>query len=363
LHTPKQNTKVLVAPLDWGLGHATRCIPLIKALLASGYEVILAGEGPQASLLQSEFPGLTLLPLRGYRVTYSKRKSAMVLKLLWQLPKIWQAIRFEKRWLQQQIGRHSIQLVISDNRYGLHHPLVKSIFITHQLTIKAPIRVVEKWMQQIQYRLIQSFTICWIPDIAGLPNAAGILSHPQLLPSIPTQYIGWLSRFRKQTTEPLYSYCIILSGPEPQRSQLEAILLDQLKTVTEKVLFIRGLPGEKALPSTAENIICKNHLPQEALQKALLQSEWIISRSGYTTVMELLCLQKRAILIPTPGQTEQEYLAERLHTQHRAYAIAQSVFEWHTAIREAAAFRYEWPEEGGFQSEMLPAYINQVMNE
>lgn len=363
MHTPKQNTKVLIAPLDWGLGHATRCIPLIKALLASGYEVMLAGEGAQATLLKTEFPHLPLIPLRGYRVRYSKKKDGMALKLLWQIPKIWRAIRLEHLWLQEQISLHGIQLVIADNRYGLHHPSVKSIFITHQLTIKAPFQLAEKWMQKIQYRFIQSFSACWVPDIAGLNNAAGVLSHPQLLPPIPIQYIGWLSRFTKATTETNYPYCVLLSGPEPQRSQLENILLQQLKTVSEKVLFIRGLPGEDTLPSTSDNIICINHLPQAALQSAVLQSEWIICRSGYTTVMELLCLQKKSILLPTPGQTEQEYLAERLCAQQHAYTVAQSDFNWHTAIREAKEFKYAWPSENSFQPEMLPAYINQVMHE
>ena len=363
MHTLKQNTKVLVAPLDWGLGHATRCIPIIKGLLSHGYEVFLAGEGAQSILLKAEFPQLTLIPLKGYRVSYSNHKRGMALKLLWQLPKIWRAIQFENRWLHKQVALHHFNIIISDNRYGLHHPSVKSIFITHQLTIKAPFRVAEKWLQHIQYRLIRSFNTCWVPDIPGLNNAAGILSHPAILPPVPVAYIGWLSRFEPKKLPVIYRYCIVLSGPEPQRTQLENKLLTQLTGITDSVLFIRGLPGAANLPATPPNIICKNHLPQEALEMALLQSEWIISRTGYTTVMEILCLQKKAILIPTPGQTEQEYLAERLGLQNWAYSVLQERFEWEKATREAADFEYLWPANNNFNAAQLPALIHKLMND
>ncbi|MEI6582639.1 MAG: glycosyltransferase [Chitinophagia bacterium] len=363
MHTLKQNTKVLVAPLDWGLGHATRCIPIIKGLLSHGYEVFLAGEGAQSILLKAEFPQLTLIPLKGYRVSYSNHKRGMALKLLWQLPKIWRAIQFENRWLHKQVALHHFNIIISDNRYGLHHPSVKSIFITHQLTIKAPFRVAEKWLQHIQYRLIRSFNTCWVPDITGLNNAAGILSHPAILPPVPVAYIGWLSRFEPKKLPVIYRYCIVLSGPEPQRNQLENKLLTQLTGITDSVLFIRGLPGAANLPATPPNIICKNHLPQEALEMALLQSEWIISRTGYTTVMEILCLQKKAILIPTPGQTEQEYLAERLGLQNWAYSVLQERFEWEKATREAADFEYQWPANNNFNAAQLPALIHKLMND
>ena len=363
MHTLKQNKKVLVAPLDWGLGHATRCIPIIKGLLSHGYEVFLAGEGAQSILLKAEFPQLTLIPLKGYRVSYSNHKRGMALKLLWQLPKIWRAIQFENQWLHKQVALHHFNIIISDNRYGLHHPTVKSIFITHQLTIKAPFRVAEKWLQHIQYRLIRSFNTCWVPDIPGLNNAAGILSHPAILPPVPVTYIGWLSRFEPKKLPVIYRYCIVLSGPEPQRTQLENKLLTQLTGITDSVLFIRGLPGAANLPATPPNIICKNHLPQEALEMALLQSEWIISRTGYTTVMEILCLQKKAILIPTPGQTEQEYLAERLGLQNWAYSVLQERLEWEKATREAADFEYQWPANNNFNAAQLPALIHKLMND
>lgn len=363
MNTAKHNIKVLVAPLDWGLGHATRCIPIIHALLSEGYEVILAGECAQAALLQSEFPQLPLLPLKGYRVTYSKHRWLFPLKILLQLPRIWKSIQAENKWLCEQVKKHSIRLIIADNRYGLHHKGIPSVFITHQLCVQAPFQWMEKWIQQIQYRLIQSFTECWVPDGEGEMSAAGKLSHPEILPSIPTRYIGWLCRLQSLPQNPkfLYTYCVVLSGPEPQRSCLEEILLAQLSNQVAKVVFIRGLPNVSALPSTPKHITCYNHLDQQALSVAFSQSEWIVSRSGYTTIMEILCLQKKSILIPTPGQTEQMYLAKKLQEQKLAYTVTQEKLDWHITMLAAAEFPYRFGEQIIFQPAQLPLYLKNLL--
>jgi UDP:flavonoid glycosyltransferase YjiC (YdhE family) len=196
---PKFNIqKVLIAPLDWGLGHATRCIPIIKALVNNGYTVSIAAEGAQANLLQNEFPNLVILPLKGYRVRYSKSKWALPFRLLWQVPKLLQIIRYERNWLANTIKEHNIDLVISDNRYGLSSKTIPCIFITHQLTIKMPFAWLEKQVQQINYRYINRFTRCWVPDVLGGVTAAGKLSHPASLPNTKIQYTGLLSRFQKR---------------------------------------------------------------------------------------------------------------------------------------------------------------------
>ena len=354
MNTAKHTIKVLVAPLDWGLGHATRCIPFISALLSEGYQVILAGEGAQAALLQAEFPQLPLLPLKGYRVTYSKHRRLFPLKILFQLPGIWRSIREENEWLKEQVKTHSI---------GLHHPGIPSIFITHQLCVQAPFQWMEKWIQTIQYRLIQSFTECWVPDAPGKINAAGKLSHPEKLPPIPTRYIGWLCRLQALPENPsfLYKYCVVVSGPEPQRSSLEAILLAQMSKLTEKVLFIRGLPDVCELPATPQHITCYNHLNQHDLSVAFSQSEWIVSRSGYTTVMEILCLQKKSILIPTPGQTEQMYLATKLEEQKLACSVMQENLDWDKTMQKAAAFPYQLGERTVFDPDQLPIYLKNLL--
>jgi uncharacterized protein (TIGR00661 family) len=327
--------------LDWGLGHATRCIPIIKALLEKGFEVLIATDGLQQSLLQEEFPQLKFLPLKGYRVTYSKNKWLFPFKIFVQVPKILLAIKNENQWLNRIVDSHHIDIVISDNRFGLHHKKIKSIFITHQLTIKAPFLLLEKWLQKINYYFINQFTSCCVPDIKGEINVAGILSHPVLLPKIPVHYIGLLSRFEKMDpVQKKYDYCIVLSGPEPQRTLFENIIVKDINNLEGKILLVRGKPGSDTLLKLNDNIAIANHLSGNLLQQAFLQSEMIICRSGYTTVMELLSLQKKSILVPTPGQTEQEYLAQILMQQQIGFSVQQHVFELLTVIKEARSFLY-----------------------
>jgi uncharacterized protein (TIGR00661 family) len=348
LNNVRQNIKILVAPLDWGLGHATRCIPLIRALLEAGHEVLLAGEGRQASLLAAEFPSLTLLPLRGYRIRYSRKAWQLPFVLLAQLPGIRQSIRNEKKWLEQQVREHAIDLVISDNRYGLYHPRIPAVIITHQLTIITPLRPLQNLIRQIHYRLLNQFTQVWVPDAYEPPSVAGILSHPEKMPAIPVHYIGCMSRFEYKEVPITYQYCVVLSGPEPQRTLLEEKLLEGFKNTRDRVLFIRGLPGETKLPATDNHITCLNHLSGEQLHKAILGSEWIICRSGYTTVMEILQLRKKAILIPTPGQTEQIYLAKRLHELGWSFSVKQNKLELGATLLAAQEFKFSFLQPATF---------------
>ncbi len=351
----------MVAPLDWGLGHATRCIPIIRALVSGGFEVMLAVEGVQANLLQTEFPALICIPLKGYRVRYSKHPAWLPLVLLQQLPRLFSVIRQENRWLDTIIREYRIDLVISDNRYGLFSPSIPCIFITHQLTVKAPFAWLEKVLQRINYQYINRFTACWVPDAAGEDNVAGVLSHPARLPKIPLKYIGLLSRFQPKTAEKKYDLCILLSGPEPQRTLLENKFLAELSAVPGKILLVRGKPGSKENIPVPDHVAVTNHLPNEALQAAIQQSDYVLSRSGYTTVMELLCLQKRSILIPTPGQTEQEYLAARLAEAHHCYAVSQSQFQFAEHFAEAKTFNYQTGSFPVCDPEQLITLIREIL--
>jgi uncharacterized protein (TIGR00661 family) len=349
--------KVVLAPLDWGLGHATRCIPIIRALKTNGYEVLVAAEGAQAHLLEKEFPGLEIIPLKGYRVRYSRNKWALPFRLLLQLPGLRRAISDEKQWLDRIIEEYKPAVVISDNRYGLSSNKVLCIFITHQLTVKAPFAWVEKIIQRALYRYIEQYNCCWVPDVAGDENAAGILSHPAVLPPTKLKYIGLLSRFERKEAEKKYDYCILLSGPEPQRTLLENKLITGLAKVSGKILLVRGKPGSDEVLQVPSNIEIKNHLPGYALQEALLQSEYIVCRSGYTTVMELLSLRRKAILIPTPGQTEQEYLAGKLQEEKICMSVSQDAFDCNRHFAEARTFDYQTKQFAGFDEDGIAGLL------
>jgi uncharacterized protein (TIGR00661 family) len=339
INLPASRPRVLVAPLNWGLGHATRCIPVIFKLLQENCEIVIATGGECKILLQKEFPDLDFVELKGYGVQYSRNKYRMPLKLLLQFPKLFYRILAEKRWLKKIIRQYKIDAVISDNRFGLNHEKIPCVYITHQLKIKTGNSFTGQIAQKIHYHFINKFKVCWVPDAGGEINLAGELSHPAVLPDPPVIYLGPLSRFEKKEITIKYDLCIILSGPEPQRTVFEKIILKGLDDFSGSVLFVRGLPGKTFTNELKDPAIeIKNHLPAAELNLAIQQSKLIICRSGYTTVMDLVKLQKKAILVPTPGQTEQEYLAKYLLDKKIFYCTSQHNFSLSAEIKKAMSF-------------------------
>jgi uncharacterized protein (TIGR00661 family) len=329
-----------VVPLDWGLGHAARCVPVIRDLLNSHCEVWLAGEEAQEKLLREEFPLLSFLPLKGYRIKYAK--TGFTGKILLQVPSILRSIKEENKWLKEQVARYGFEAVISDNRYGLYNENIFSVFITHQLYIKSSLgKWSEKILQQWNYKFINRFNECWVPDEDGENNLAGELSHPVKLPPIPVKYIGPLSRFEKKNIDEIKNHLlIILSGPEPQRTILENKVIDQIVNYPATATIVRGLPGEKNIIPSTNTIHFYNHLSSEELNSEAMKAEFILSRSGYSTIMDIAALQKKSILIPTPGQTEQEYLAVHLMKKQFAFCVDQNSFSLLKNVEEARNFEY-----------------------
>ncbi len=318
---------MLVAPLDWGLGHATRCIPLIEKLLIAGFKVIIAAEGDQKILLQSAFPDLELLDLKGYRLRYGSTKWRTIFKIIFQVPKILTAINRENRWLRKLVNAKHLDAVIADNRYGLRHKKLVSVFITHQLHIRTGLnKMTDSIVQRLNYHFINRFRLCWVPDTAGEINLAGALSHPLIKPRIPIVYIGIQSRIRKQNLPLLNPLLVLLSGPEPQRSLVEKKLLAQLAHYKEPVVLVRGLPAATDHIASSATLTVYNYLAGPPLEELINQSAVIISRSGYSTIMDLLPLGKQCIFIPTPGQAEQEYLATYLAGKQYAATCDQDLF-------------------------------------
>lgn len=332
---------ILVAPLDWGLGHATRCIPIIRALLLAGCTVLLAGDDKVKTLLQQEFPELRFLHLQGYQIQYASTSWGLPLKIVAQIPKLLSIIKKEQEWLHKIVDEERIDAVISDNRYGLHHPGIKSVFITHQLLIKAPFKKAEDYLQRLNYKYINQFDECWVPDAEGNMNLAAALSHPKNMPAIPLRYIGALSRFTKKVKREETHLLIILSGPEPQRTLFEKNVVKELEVYTERVVLVRGLPQTMEKISLGSNVIVFNHLPSAEMEEQLVTASMVISRCGYSTVMDLAVLKKKSILIPTPGQTEQQYLAKRLMKRNFALCVEQKKFRLKQALDLAGHFEYQ----------------------
>lgn len=346
--------KILVAPLDWGLGHATRCIPLINELVKQGCSVWLAASGSSLQLLRRQFPQLPFLALNGYNIFYHNTKTHFKWMIARQVPKIIAAIKQEHNWLEKAMDDHHFDAIISDNRYGLYSKKAISVFITHQLGIQTGMgKLADKLIRMVNYQHIRNFDECWVPDFEGPENLAGALSHPPVLPP-HTKYIGALSRFQRKEAGKKYDLLIVLSGPEPRRTIFEQLLLNELKTYNGKVLLVRGLVNSNHVLSTATRAEVVNFLSSHELNAAIAQSGWVICRSGYSSVMDLVQLEQKAILVPTPGQPEQEYLGQWLHRNEIFYTSTEASFSLQQSIREATHFPFRFaafqPFLSGYQT-------------
>ena len=302
--------KILVAPLDWGLGHATRCIPIIRLLLAQGHRVYLGITPTTEAVLRTEFPDLPCIQLPAYNVKYSRTAGGLPWKLALQLPKILFAIWKEHKVMLQAVATHGIDRIISDNRYGLWHPQRPSVIITHQVHIQVPFsRGWEGIVNRLHHRFLGRFSACWIPDTQQ-HDFGGRLTDTTSL-SIPCSYLGPLSRFSVSENQGIDAdyWLILLSGPEPQRTYFEELILSQCHTIKERVILVRGCESNPVSRSIPSHWTVYNLLHQHALEPLIKAARGLICRSGYSTLMDIAVLGKKAGLVPTPGQTEQEYLA------------------------------------------------------
>ncbi|MES2628079.1 MAG: glycosyltransferase [Bacteroidota bacterium] len=298
--------KVLVASLNWGLGHATRDIPVIRELQRQGAEVLIASDGAALELLRKEFPGLKCFELPAWNITYPATGN-LSWHLLRQLPKVIRAIRNEHRVLENLVTRENIDLVVSDSRMGCYSSTVKSVVLTHQLFIETPF--LRKLVNRNNHRMLRKFSEVWIPDVPGENNLAGRLSWRKQIP-FKHRYLGILSRFHTSPQHSETDVVAVISGPEPQRTAFENELLPKLEQSGLNCAVLLGKPGMGCEPVVSDKLTIYPHLPADEAEQLFRKAGTIISRSGYSTVMDLAVLGKKAILVPTPGQPEQEYLAE-----------------------------------------------------
>lgn len=308
--TPKSYPNaVLVAPLNWGLGHATRCIPIIRALQENHYTPIIASDGEALALLKKEFPYLLCLELPSYQIEYPEDASKFRWKMMQQLPKILEALLAEKKIIKGLVNKYNLCGIISDNRLGVRSKKVPSVFITHQLRVLTGSTT---WFSSsLHQNFIQKFDEVWIPDFADELNLSGKMGHLKN-PEPNHKYIGPLSRFTKKDLPKKYDLFVLLSGPEPHRGKIEIQLREMLNSYTGNLLFVSGKIEAEQKKFSLDSHTYMNFMTSSQVEQAMQESALVLCRSGYSTVMDLVALNKKAFFIPTPGQFEQEYLAKRL---------------------------------------------------
>lgn len=306
--------KILIAPLNWGLGHATRCIPLIEDYLQQGHEVVLGGDGESLLRLKQQFPTLRHIELAPLHLTYSKH-TRQVIAILRQLPRIIQFLIRDHYQLEVLLNLEHFDLVISDNRFTLYSSLTHCVYMTHQLHICLPYmwRWLEPLAQQIHTRIANHYDEVWVPDYEAKEGSlSGLLGHPEHhIPAYKMRYIGPLSRLTpSKYAVSTYDVVALLSGLEPQRSLLEQEIITRYSASDRTVLIIQGRVGVPATTIRHRNITIRPYIYDDELVPVLNGCTHIIARSGYSTIMDMkkLGLIAKVEFIPTPGQPEQEYL-------------------------------------------------------
>lgn len=296
--------RVLFGVLNWGLGHASRSSVLIRALESSGFEVFIASDGAAGDWLQAEFPHLKYLNLPSYRISYSRGTKQWPI-LLASLPRMARIASAERQILLKWQAEYHFCGIISDNRLGFYHPNVPSIYLSHQL---APEAAWASWLAAKAHAwYFKKFDGLWVPDKQLYPLSSRLARGIN-----KAKPIGILSALSRKELPLSIPALIVLSGPEPQRSILEAKILSQVDALPKNCVLVRGTESSFEA-SDAKHLKVYHRLGSLKMSDLLAQAEVVISRSGYSSLMDYRFLGKRALLIPTPGQFEQEYLAEVHH--------------------------------------------------
>lgn len=354
------------------MGHTTRCVPLIHHILDLGHNLFFAGNAAQQRVISELFgERVSYLHLDGYNVRYSSANRIAQAGLLSQLPRIAATIKQEHDWLQQMAAKLQLHGIISDNRYGLFHSAIPSVIITHQLHVMTGMgSIADKTVQRLHYKYLNRFSTTWVADVEESPGLAGELSHSNRMPH-NYDYIGLLSRYHTEgmlNSQHLWvappslpegevrsserfselgrigeRSLILLSGPEPQRTHLSGMLWQQALAYKGDVMFAEGSDNSEQPADIPAHITYHRRLNGKALLDALMWADVVVCRSGYSTLMDLAALGRRAVLIPTPGQTEQEYLAAHLKKRGAWYSAPQQNFDLNAGVNNALSGSYTPP--------------------
>ena len=311
--------RILIAALNWGLGHAARCIPIIRKLEQNN-AILIGSDGAALELLIKEFPNTSYVKLPAYDIHYKSKH--FVWGIFKQSPKLAKAISKEMSLTEDIVNQFKLTMIISDHRLGCRDKRIRSIIIAHQLQVQAKLKIASTVGSHTNKFFINSFSECWIPDyqqenmrLAGsLSDHTGIKNY---------RYIGPISRMSPSNKNQEYDLAVVLSGPEPSRSTLESKLYKRLQSENLKICWVRGLEKPKSQDIFSKGDVVISMSTASELNKIINHSKILIARSGYTTIMDVVRLNKQCILIPTLGQTEQEYLASYLEGREGFHFIAE----------------------------------------
>lgn len=333
---------ILFTILNWGLGHAVRCISLIDHLKKDGHKISIASDGIALEFLRKEFPNLTFYELPAYDIKY--KYSFMPLNIIEKAPKLIRSIIKEKRVVATIVQNRQIDLIINDNRLACYHKSIPSVYLTHQLNVPAPNAIFHKLTNQGHQYFINKYNYCWVPDFIDENNLAGSISKSKKIKP-PITYLGPLSNIRLKTTIGILPLLVVLSGPEPQRSYLENKVINQASELDIEILLVRGTNSKRIFNNQNPNLRILDLVNRKELSALMEQAQKIICRSGYTSLMDFYLNPKPLYFIPTPGQWEQEYLAEHWLEKMKIPYSSQKDFNLKKAYEQASLPKIERAEQ------------------
>lgn len=337
-----EQKKIFIAALDWGLGHASRCIPVIETLINKGCNITIGGTGKSGILLKKEFPDSPYIEMPGFSPLLSAGKS-QVLALLLNFPLLIYSSYREYIFIKKLQTKAKFDIIISDHRYGVHIKNAFNVMIIHQLRFIAPgiLKPIGKMSVLMHKLLLIPYQQVWIPDFETQPVFSGDLSHGFELKS-KYKYLGILSRFEGTAhsgSNNKKHVLALISGPEPQRSQFESILFNQFKDYSKPLIIVAGQPETMSRVNSQTNVTRFTHLQKDKLIGLIKDAELVVARSGYTTIMDLAILGVKALFVPTPGQTEQEYLARLMMESGYAFFVEQHKIDINQHIDKALEYK------------------------
>lgn len=332
------SSKVLYGVLNWGLGHASRSTPIISSLLNKGHDVIIASSGIAYELLKKNFPAQSFIELPDFDVRYQKKEQNAGFGFMLKAGASYQGfnkmIASSRSVVSELVIKESITHIISDNHFGVFNETIPSVIISHQLQLKSP--VLGKTVNKINTQHLNKFDEIWVPDYSIGDGLSGELSCNSAL-AHKTKLIGLLSQVKIERNGKPTELCVLLSGPEPQRTLLSERLHGQINELSSylksQFSHIHFIEGCKQLELNSNEFVSHyGLLSQTEVQEILSRSKVVICRSGYSSLMDLYLNEIPAIIVPTPGQTEQLYLAEHNSKRNKFVAQSQVTIDIRTAL-------------------------------
>jgi len=331
--------KTLFAVCSWGLGHATRDIPLMRGILKAKHSLTIVGRGRSLELLKGELGDrCQYVSMSDYSSVYSK-KDFSVAKFLGYFPFYIDEIIKEHIKIKKLVRKEKYERIISDSRFGVYDKKIPSYFIFHQLRFISPVRIklFEMATERFNYSFFkENFSMFLVPDDKKNPLSGDLSHNLRYFKDDKVEYLGIISDLKKREVKQDIDYFISL--PEPQRTVLEKIILQQASSLKGKVVIALGRPEDQR-NRTFNHLRIFGYLGRKKQEEIMNRAKLVITRSGYTTLMELVALNKKALLIPTPGQTEQVYLADYHRKKGNFYSVSQDELNLTRDVEIASQYR------------------------